>query len=419
MKKHKLTLVLCMLLLGKMVMAQSSQAIKDYIASYQQAAIEEMKRSGVPASITLAQGIHESMAGQSDLVTSSNNHFGIKCKSDWTGPYVLHDDDAKNERFRKYESAFESYKDHSDFLRNGSRYAFLFDLDPTDYEGWAKGLKKAGYATNPKYPQILIKLIEDYNLQDYTLIALGRKNPQQEEYLVSAPSNNMNNMTAASGPEANTTVRETSYPDGVFKINETNVVFVPKGTSFLAVAQQHHMSLGRLFEFNDMPAQDIATEDQLLYLQRKRKTGASETHKVLPGEDLYDIAQTEGIRMESLLDYNFLKADMQPQTGEVLYLHHRAPAMPKLALANSNDNSDKDNSVSINTTSYQQQIADSKNEMDAYVVHVVQPKETMYSIAKKYAVSTDEVLKWNGMQTPDLKIGQELRINKKSLNATN
>lgn len=419
MKTSKLTLVLSILLLGKIVMAQSSEAIKDYIATYHQAAIEEMKRSGVPASITLAQGIHESMAGQSVLVQASNNHFGIKCKSDWTGPYVLHDDDAPNERFRKYESAFESYKDHSDFLRKGSRYAFLFDLDPTDYEGWAKGLKRAGYATNPKYPQILIKLIEDYNLQDYTLIALGRKAPEQEEYLVSAPVINDMNMTAPSGPAVNTTVQETSYPEGVFKINETSVIFVPKGTSFLALAQQHHMSLSRLFDFNDMPAQDIATEDQLIYLQRKRKTGASETHKVLPGEDLYDIAQTEGIRLSSLLDYNYLKADMQPQTGEVLYLHRRAPSMPKLAQTNSNDNSDKDNSVSINTTSYQQQIADSKSGPDAFVMHIVQPKETMYSIAKRYDVSMGDVLKWNGMQKPDLKIGQELRINKKSLNATN
>src|SRR5579875_1972481 len=191
MRRLQLPLVMGILLLAQAALGQSSQAIRQYIAAYRDAAIAEMKRSGVPAAITLAQGIHETEAGTSDLVLASNNHFGIKCKSDWTGDYVLHDDDAKGERFRKYASPLDSYKDHSDFLRNSSRYAFLFRLDPADYQGWAWGLKKAGYATNPKYPQILIKLIQDYNLQDYTLIALGRKNPT-DEMLADANNNNYN-----------------------------------------------------------------------------------------------------------------------------------------------------------------------------------------------------------------------------------
>src|SRR5580765_6020531 len=140
---------------------QSADAIVAYISRYKDLAISEMKRTGVPAAITLAQGIHETDAGTSDLVRKSNNHFGIKCKENWNGPTVSHDDDARGECFRKYEAAEQSYRDHSDFLKTRSNYASLFKLDPTDYEAWANGLKKAGYATNPKYAQILIKIIQD------------------------------------------------------------------------------------------------------------------------------------------------------------------------------------------------------------------------------------------------------------------
>ena len=156
--------------------AQKKELVTNYINTYKELAIEEMKRTGVPASITLAQGIHESGAGNSKLAAASNNHFGIKCKSNWKGETVKHDDDDKNECFRKYPSVIDSYKDHSDFLKNSPRYAFLFAIDPTDYTGWANGLRQAGYATNPKYPQALIKIIEEYNLQEYTTLALTPSN---------------------------------------------------------------------------------------------------------------------------------------------------------------------------------------------------------------------------------------------------
>lgn len=162
-----------LMLLPGISFSQQTEIIKSYIETYKNLAISEMQRSGVPASITLAQGIHETMAGTSDLVLSSNNHFGIKCKTGWSGPSVNHDDDLRAECFRKYETPAESYRDHSDFLKNGPRYAFLFSLEPTDYEGWAYGLKRAGYATSPVYSQVLIKLIKDYNLQRYTYEALG------------------------------------------------------------------------------------------------------------------------------------------------------------------------------------------------------------------------------------------------------
>src|SRR5438105_2227020 len=174
MQRRLIILFVIMIVAEVRVIAQKTEDILAYIATYRDLAINEMKRTGIPAAITLAQGIHETEAGKSDLVKKSNNHFGIKCKATWNGNKVFHDDDARAECFRSYSKAEDSYMDHSDFLKNSQRYAFLFDLDPTDYEGWAYGLKKAGYATNIRYSQVLIKLIEDYNLQDYSLIALGR-----------------------------------------------------------------------------------------------------------------------------------------------------------------------------------------------------------------------------------------------------
>jgi hypothetical protein len=154
-----------------------------YVNTYKALAIAEEQRSGIPASIILAQGLHESEAGTSELCKKSNNHFGIKCKDDWTGGVVYHDDDSRQECFRAYATAEDSYRDHSEFLKRGTRYAFLFQLEPTDYEGWAYGLKKAGYATNIRYSQILIKFIKDYNLQQYTLIATGKMKPGEEVVL--------------------------------------------------------------------------------------------------------------------------------------------------------------------------------------------------------------------------------------------
>jgi flagellum-specific peptidoglycan hydrolase FlgJ len=154
--------------------SQKNPAVESYILQFAPLAIEEQLRTGIPAAIKLAQAIHESAAGQGDLAMRSNNHFGIKCKSNWTGPTAYHDDDEKGECFRAYDSIAFSYRDHSDFLKNSKRYASLFELESTDYEGWAKGLKNAGYATNPKYPALLIKLIETYELFIFTDQAIAK-----------------------------------------------------------------------------------------------------------------------------------------------------------------------------------------------------------------------------------------------------
>jgi len=341
MKGKQILFAACIILSGGRLYAQNNPDVINYINTYKALAISEMQRTGVPASITLAQGIHESEAGNSDLVKRSNNHFGIKCKDDWTGEKVYHDDDARGECFRSYSTAADSYRDHSDFLKRGSRYAFLFNLDPADYEAWANGLRKAGYATNVRYSQILIKYIQDYNLNQYSLIAMGKMKPSDEVVLTvpgqpSQPLTAMNQGPAvvvtpgAGGAVVQPAVTgpQKAYPEGEFQINRTRVVFVKAGTSLLAIANQYDVQLARLLEFNDLKEEDVVVKDQLLYLQRKRRTGATEFHIVQQGESLYDICQAEGIRFQDLLEMNQLTPEAQPATGEKIYLQSSAPTRP-------------------------------------------------------------------------------------------
>jgi len=329
MQKIRNSIVVFLLLVTSAVFAQKKEVVSNYINTYKDIAVAEMKRTGVPAAITLAQGIHESGAGNSKLVLESNNHFGIKCKSNWTGESVKHDDDAKAECFRKYPASEQSYKDHSNFLKNGQRYASLFELDPTDYKGWAIGLKKAGYATNPKYPEVLIKLIEDYNLQDFTFLALKNELAIEEAIVKNEQSATNETIPAKISVQKENDI---NYPSGQFKINDTKVVFVKKGTSFLSIAKQYDVDLSKIFEFNEISRSEITENDQLIYLQRKRKTGNNDFHIVQPGENLFSIAQQEAIRLESLRELNWLNEEDKPAVGERLNLKSKSPSMPKLAV---------------------------------------------------------------------------------------
>lgn len=386
--------------------AQRNSDVIDYINTYKEIAIREMQRSGIPASITLAQGIHESMAGKSDLVQRSNNHFGIKCRAEWKGEKVYHDDDARGECFRSYTKAEESYVDHTDFLRKGTRYAFLFEFDPTEYSQWAYGLKKAGYATNPKYPQILIKYIEDYNLQQYTLIAMGKLSPKDEILAGGGKPVSIGNGVAIREinfpPAAKPIV---DYPIGEFKINNTKVTFVKAGTSLLGIAKQYDISLKHLLDFNEMEDEegDVLAQDQLVFLQRKRKSGETEFHEVKPGETLYDICQTEGIRLESLIGYNYLQDQPQPAVGEKLYLQSKAPERPKLA-------KDVVSEAPAPPVVAPDQITPANSSAVTASLHIVQEKETLYSIAKKYSITVEQLRDWNKLAGNGLKTGQELVI---------
>ena len=403
----KKLVIILFLIVSLATMAQPAGDIVAYINNYKQLAIDEMQRTGVPASIKLAQGIHETYAGKSELVLKSRNHFGIKCKSTWTGGKVYHDDDARGECFRSYGSPADSYLDHSNFLRGSERYSSLFRLDPTDYKGWAFGLKKAGYATNNKYSQIIIKLIEDYNLQQYSLIALGRLQPSEE---IMAGSGNKVIYTSTPVPAIDEPVAVLElpkeepaepakiYPQGEFSINNTRVVFAKQGSSLLGIAQQYDISLGRLLEFNDIKGVDVLERGQLVFLQRKRKVCANEYHIVRRGETLYDISQEEGIRLESLAEYNHLKPHMIPAAGQKLNLQFKASSRPTLA----------EEIVAV----YDVESPVRSSSETLATKHIVQTKETLYSISKKYGVDVEKILEWNQLQGFDLKVGQELVIHK-------
>ena len=398
------TAIVCLLMIaGVVANAQQKPSVIEYINTYKAMAIAEMQRTGIPAAIKLAQGIHETDAGQSELVRKSNNHFGIKCKNTWDGEKVYHDDDARGECFRAYGSPQDSYVDHSNFLKNSQRYAFLFQLDPTDFEAWAYGLKKAGYATNIKYSQILIKIINDYHLQDYTLIAMGRMNPADEWLATIAPPVPLPEEIKI---EATTTIEEKKvdepeviYPEGEFKINNTRVVYAKAGTPLLSVADQYDVSLKRLMDFNDLKEENILAKGQLIFLQRKRKVGQQDFHIVQSGETVYDVCQFEGVRLESLLEYNHLARGMEPAEGEKLYLKDRAPARPLLAM----EVKKQDATMSI---------AKNVSMETLSTTHVVQIKETLFSIAKKYGVSIEKLMQWNNLASYDLRTGQELIIYK-------
>lgn len=417
--------------------AQRNDAVVLYINTYKELAMQEMQRTGVPAAIKLAQGIHETEAGNSDLVRKSNNHFGLKCKASWTGDRVYHDDDARGECFRSYGRAEDSYRDQSDFLKSSPRYAGLFQLDPSDYKSWAWGLKKAGYATNNAYPQILIKYIEDYNLQQYSLIAMGKMKAEDEviaqssQFGVRGSANTGVQSSNAIGtaitdnkpiapqypagvqPPADNAIavnRQPStvnYPQGEFEINKTRVVFVPAGTALLAEAEHFNIAYGRLLEFNDLKDGDILQKDQLIYLQRKRKTGANDVHVVAPGETVYDICQSEGLRLESLLEYNQLSPGMQPAPGETLYLRGKAPARPMLS-----QEVRKPESPQVRKSDSPGLPVFPTSGLSDSTTHVVQPKETLYSISKKYGVSLEQLKAWNNLDSLSLKTGQQLVIHK-------
>jgi LysM repeat protein len=311
--------------------AQSNDPVQQYINTYKELAINEEIRTGVPAAITLAQGLLESDAGRSDLAIAANNHFGIKCKSDWTGDVMYHDDDLKNECFRSYPSAEASYRDHSDFLKNRPYYTSLFSLDPTDYKGWAYGLKKAGYATESDYAPALIKVIEDNNLEEYTLTALNRmKNGTQQDVAENNPSSNQDDnaytlidaSTQTQQSAVNVEIVENKYPQSEFTINQTKVIFVQGGTSLFAIAQNHDIAYKKLLDFNELDNNtDILQKDQLIFLERKPKKSLNkEYHVVAPSETIEEIAQKEGVQLASLYEYNKMQKGLEPAAGEKIYL---------------------------------------------------------------------------------------------------
>ena len=370
------------LFLASGIIARAQMSVEEYISAYKDIAIEEMKRSGIPASITIAQGILETENGNSILVKKSNNHFGINCKSNWTGPSVSHDDDAPGECFRVYNTAADSYRDHSNFLRGSNRYAFLFELAPNDYKGWAYGLKKAGYATNPKYPDILIRNIERYNLQQYDLDRNG--NPvidlAKQAELNEEPKEQV--IKPVQYTEMNMKQNLASIKSGKTLFNGLKAIYVPPGTSLLAIATEYEIGLSDLLDYNDLKKDGLLKDEQWIFLQKKKKEGNRDSYTTSGNESLYWIAQQNPIQLGSLMDINGLPETAVLRPGTRIWLR---PGHASI--------------INVSKTSLTR-------------IHQVKQKEGLYSISRQYNVSVQDLREWNQLSSDDLKPGQEIIIAK-------
>jgi len=378
---------------------------KAYIETYKNLAVAEMLRAGVPASITLAQGILETESGNSVLVKKSNNHFGIKCKVEWTGESVYHDDDESGECFRKYDSAIFSYRDHSDFLRTRAHYAFLFSLDPMDYRGWAYGLKKAGYATNPRYPEILIKTIEDNGLNDITEQSLS----QIPDYSIYQLETTKSKFTFVD--KSIKKITEIIEPSKLKSktYNGLRAVYADSGMSLLAIASHYNIPLTNLLEYNDLIIDGLLEKSAWLYLERKRTEGLQQKYKVKGEESLYEISQSNGLQLSSLLAYNGLNETDKIRPGSILSLRSGVIIKEEyvepeevVVITKSKKNS---NEQKLNKKD--------KKEVKAKVkIHKVKNGESLATIAKKYKLNIADLKEINGLTSNKLKIGQQLIISK-------
>ena len=285
-----------------------------YVEKYADIAVKEMKRTGVPASITLAQGLLESRAGLSPLAADGNNHFGIKCHNDWDGKKMYHDDDANSECFRVYKSAEESFKNHSDFLRGRDRYKSLFELPQDDYKAWAHGLKEAGYATDPRYAHKLIKLIEDYELYEYDKdVKVVLKTPRQEETPVLIPQQ-----------ERSSNYKETialSLRRELYSQNGVPCIYALEGESYSSIAASQGLFLRELLRYNDLKEDMPLEKGTIVYLARKKQEGPVGQYVVdTEGETLYRIAQRFGIRYATLQQLNVLLLGKTLEPGDTVRL---------------------------------------------------------------------------------------------------
>ena len=292
MKRYLITVLTIFVCLAIQAQTRNKQ-YEDYIKKYRELAVDEMKKYHIPASITLAQGLLESGAGQSTLARKSNNHFGIKCGSDWNGKTVSHDDDARGECFRAYKHPKQSYEDHSKFLAGRPRYASLFKLKITDYKGWARGLKKAGYATNPRYADQLIDIIELYDLDKYDKKG-GLK-----------------------------WMKENPNPHQPYIANDLVYIVVRAGDSWKSISKEFDISQSKLRKYNDLYKGYILQVGDILYLEKKNKKAGKEhiVHVLRAGESMYSISQKYGIRLKNLYKLNKMNAeDPAPEVGTILRL---------------------------------------------------------------------------------------------------
>ena len=375
--------------------------VEQYLAKYHKIAVEEMHRSRIPASITLAQGLLESGNGNSRLALVANNHFGIKCKKDWTGESIKEDDDEAQECFRKYPTAEDSYRDHSDFLMKGTRYAFLFDLEPTDYKGWAEGLKRAGYATNPNYPNLLVSLIERHNLHQYDLIV----------------------PTLKQSEEIKEEQREAVAVQKNVVVNGIPAIVARAKDSYASIALENDMRVWQIYKYNDLHKDAVIKAGDTIYIKPKNYKGSQEFYVVAVKDNMQIISQRFGIKLSKLYKRNLMKHGQEPEVGEQLYLKRTRTTTPKLRISTIENMDSAYNNViyddpkkNVSTTrpvlpddSYAINIPDNKSDMAFF--HLVQKGETMFSIAKRYNVTIEGIMQLNSLRTEDISEGMRLIIN--------
>ena len=322
MRKLAVILVSAVLLIAVGADAQKmngSSPQERYIYTYSDIAVAEMQRTGVPASITLAQGIIESGAGLSTLAVNGNNHFGIKCHNNWKGDTMNLDDDKPNECFRVYDKVEDSFRDHSDFLRYRDRYKFLFDLDRRDYKGWAFGLKQAGYATDPSYANKLIRCIEEYDL--------GRFDFLTNEELAKVPEspNKIEEPVVVRSSGAAPVAEEFRFSLSrvMYSVNNVAFVYSQEGESYKSIAKDHHLFVFEILRFNDVKADAALDPGTVVYLEaKKRKAPAGLDMYIVSkdGENLHDICQRFALKESSIRMLNHLGQDSKLFEGDVLKL---------------------------------------------------------------------------------------------------
>lgn len=305
--------IFLLLVLVNVVNGYAQNSRSEYIRKYQLLAIEEMGRSGIPASIKMAQAILESGDGNSELARKSNNHFGIKCKTGWSGKKVYYDDDERGECFRSYKSVHESFIDHTNFLMTSPRYGFLFKLPPDDYKRWAKGLKQAGYATARHYDNTLIKIIEDNKLYN-----LDKKQTFSPLTARNEPGN-----TGASG---NLTINPYNQRQ-IININNLDAVIASSGDTYEIIAQGLDLEPWELYKFNEQPRNYTPQPNEVIYLESKNRRPNRKTkyHTVDTAETMHYISQRYGLKVNPLYRRNRMKKGEQPQPGEIIYLRKKRP----------------------------------------------------------------------------------------------
>lgn len=393
---------------------------EEYVNKHYKMAVEEMNLYKIPASITLAQGLLETESGNSDLARVANNHFGIKCKRTWEGMKYIKDDDTKDECFRAYSSVEESYRDHSLFLQ-AERYASLFRFDTKDYKSWAYGLKAAGYATNPNYPVLLIKHIEDL-----ALFQFDNYGTQVEKPIIKIDTSGKDDLNEISSGIVDThRMRLLTKFTSSEKANNLNFVKVDSNFNILVLSDKTGSPVNYLFKCNDIEGPSQLYPDQNFFLQLKLKSNPLGIHEVKRGETIYEISQMYGVQLAYLKKYNGLGDWQEPMIGEIVYLNKERTTPIRIRTYDEAMNEKKQMAEEIEskkkefeqekTTEYFLETATSTTKLPnsdkSIVIHKVKPKETIFKIAKLYDVKPNEILEWNKLTIETgISAGQTLKI---------